>query len=169
MSRELRFQSADDFLAFSKACKRAGRKDLRKELNKGLREAVKPLLPGAAEALAQDMPEGPLTDRALRVRQVVQVTTGKDPGVRVGVPYVKRAQGGEHGGLGASNARLLNLHGQLRHPFFGDRDKWFNTPIPAALGWYGRYYSTHTDGIRAKLDDVLQFVADEIVKEAQRG
>jgi hypothetical protein len=167
MSRELRFQSADDFLAFSKACKRAGRKDLRKAITKGMQEAVKPLLPGAAEALAQTMPtrSDDLRERAGKVRQVVQVTTGRDPGVRVGVPYVPERKDG----LGASNARLLNLHGQLRHPFFADREKWFNTAVPGAVGWYARYYSTHTDGIRAKLDDVLQFVADEIVREAQRG
>jgi hypothetical protein len=166
MSRDLQFQSADDFLAFSKAMKNAGRKDLRKQLNKGLQEAVKPLLPGAAEALAQTMPtrSDELRERAGKVRQVVQVTTGRDPGVRVGVPYVRERKDG----LGASNARLLNLHGQLRHPFFGDREKWFNTPIPAAVGWYARYYSTHTDGIRASLDDVLQSVADQVVKEAQR-
>lgn len=168
MTRELQFQSADDFLAFSKALKRGGRKDLRKALTKGLQAGVKPLLPGAADAFAATMPSG-LEDRARHVRQVVQVTTGRDPGVRVGVPYGPRAKGGDHGGMGASNARLANLHGQIRHPLFGDREKWFNTPVPQAVDWYERYWSTRAESIRPALDRALQDVADQVVRESLRG
>lgn len=153
--------SADDFHRLSKALKNAGRTGLRKELHKGVRDAVKPLLPEARKELAAGLP-GPLRARGAKTRQVVQVKTGRNPGVTVAVRYGKRGAG-----LSASNARLLNRSGQVRHPVFGSRRVWANTPAPRSRGWFDDTYRRSAPTVTPVLVKAMERVADQIVREAR--
>lgn len=153
---------AEDFLKLSKALKEAGNKGVRRELNKGLQDAVKPLLPGAAERLAAALPSG-LQGRGRRVKQVVQVKTGRDPGVTVAVRYGKRGSGG----LGASNAQLANRQGLIRHPLYGNREKWFSTKAPGTQGWFDDYWREHAREALPASEKAMQHVIDKIVREAK--
>lgn len=166
MSDDFRVTGADDFLRLSKALKNAGRTELRKKLNQGLKQGVKPLTRQAQANLATAVPAR-LQSRAGKTMQVVQVRTGNNAGVRVVVPYKKRGAG-----LGASNARMLNRRGQIRRPVFADSTKtrkewtWVNQPVPSALGWFDKTYSGGATEVRPALERAMQDVVDEIVREA---
>lgn len=161
MSSDFELRGADQFLALSKALKDT-RPALRKELNKGIRDATKPLLPKAAEALAAGLPPR-LKARGRRVKQRVQVKTGNDPGVTIAVPYGRRGAGG----LGATNARLLNTRGQLRHPLYGNRERWYTTDAPAALGWFDQTYSSQAPSVLPGIERAVERVVEKIVREAR--
>ena len=152
---------ADDFLRLSKALKDVGDKEMRKALHKGLRDAVKPVMPDAEKRLADSLP---YLNRGKAVSQVVQVKTGRDPGITVGVRY---------GSKRASNAQLANSKGVFRHPVFADGDKtrkewrWVNQPVPDAEGWFDKTYQNAAPELRRGLERVLEDVADEIVRKAR--
>lgn len=152
-------RGADDFLRLSKALKAAGRTELRKELHKGLREGVKPVLPKAKKKLHDALPT-PLAKTAA-VRQVVQVKTGRDPGVTIAVRY---------GSKRASNAALANRKGIIRHPVFADDKKtrkewrWVNQDVPDAKGWFDETYREAAPQMRRALEAALGSVIDKIVR-----
>lgn len=163
MTVDVSFAAVEQFLSLSKAMKNAGQTELRKDLHRGVAAAVKPLLPEAQQALAGGLPAS-LAARGSRVKQVVQVRTGNDPGVTVGVRYGKRGTG-----LGASNARMANLHGVIRHPLFGDREHWFNTRVPGAEGWFDRTYGGAAPRSRAAIEQVMEDTVRRIIEEARHG
>lgn len=149
-------RGADDFLRLSKALKAAGRAELRKELHKALRAAVKAHTPKAESALAEHLPY--LRGRQKAVTQAVQVKTGRDPGVTVGVRF---------GSKRSSNARLANREGRFRHPVFGNRSTWVDQPVPGAKGWFDRVWEESAPEVRDQLEKAIQDVAEKVVREAK--
>jgi hypothetical protein len=83
--------------------------------------------------------------------------------VSVGVQYGKRGSGG----MGASNARLANTKGVIRHPLFGDRSRWYSTKVPGSLRWFDDYYTEHARDVLPGLEQAMQTVIDGIVKKAK--
>lgn len=163
MTVNLEVNGADQFLQLSKALKEGGQAELRKQLHTGMRQAAKTLLPQATQALADALPAG-LAARAAKTKQVVQVKTGGDPGITIGIRYGDRGRG-----MGASNVRRANNQGVIRHPLFGDRDFWFNTPVSAATGWFDRTYLQSAPVVRPQLEQAMQNVVETIIREARRG
>jgi hypothetical protein len=164
----LELRGADGFLRLSKALKQAGQVELRKKLHKGMRDAVKAYKPKAEEALGAVLPSG-LQGRA-KVRQTIRVRTGGDPGVSVVVPYGKRSRSG----LGASNARMLNNQGMIRHPMFADSDLerkqwwWLNQDIGDGTGWFDDVWRASSPKVRRELELQIQAVLDGIAREVGR-
>lgn len=154
-------RGTDQFLRLSKALKQAGHTDLRKRLHKGLRDAVKQVMPEAEQRLAEQLP---YLKRGKSVNQVVQVKTGNDPGVTVGVRFGSRR---------STNARLANTKGVFRHPVFADGEKtrkewaWVNQSVPGAKGWFDKTYMEAAPDIRLQIEAVMGDVLDEIVREAE--
>jgi hypothetical protein len=142
---------ADQFLRLSKALKNAGKKRLRTELNKGLREGVKKAMPDAERRLAEALPYS----SGKPVTQVVQVKTGRDPGVTVGVRFGSKRH---------SNAVLANREGQIRHPVF-KTGAWVSQPVPAK-GWFDETYANAAPLIRPALEAVLEDIAQKVIREA---
>lgn len=163
MTDDFSIRGAENFLRLSKALKETGEKELRKELHTGMRNAVKPLLPKAAQALATGLPPR-LKGRGAKVKQVVQVKTGRDPGVSIAVPYGKR----NAGGLGASNARLVNARGVVRHPLYGNRQRWCSTPAPGAQGWFDETYTTRARTVLPDVERAVERVAGQITRRVGR-
>lgn len=165
MPADFEIRGAEDFLKLSKALKQAGHTQLRKELHAGMRKAVKAHMPKVREVLAEDLPSG-LQNRA-NVKQNIRVKTGRDPGVTVVVPYGKR----NRNGLGASNARMLNREGQIRHPVYADPEKtrkewrWVNQSIPGA-GWFDKTWLDSAPEVRRALEAVMADVIRKITREA---
>lgn len=151
---------ANDFLRLSKALKEAGEKELRKQLHKGLRDAVKKVMPDAERKLAEHLPYL----RGKAVNQVAQVKTGRDPGVTVGVRYGSRR---------STNARLANSKGVVRHPVFADGEKtrkewaWVNQAVPGAKGWFDQTYLNAAPEIRRAIEAAMQNVIDEVARRAK--
>ncbi len=154
-------RGADQFLRLSKALKEAGHADLRKRLHKGLRDAVKQVMPDAERKLAEQLP---YLKRGKAVNQVAQVKTGRDPGITVGVRFGSRR---------STNARLANSKGVFRHPVWADGDKtrkewaWVNQAVPGAKGWFDKTYMEAAPDIRLQIEAVMGDVLDEIVREAK--
>lgn len=148
---------ADDLQRLSKALKGV-EPELRKALNKGVREAVRPAQKQAAAALADGLPA---KLKRKKPTQRVQNRTGREPGVKVVVPF---RRGGK--GMGAANARLANRTGEIRHPLFGNRDAWYSTPVPQARGWFDRTYSDAAPDIRRGIEAAMEDVAREVVRKA---
>lgn len=159
MPADFAITGADSFLKLSKALKAAGETELRKQLHKSLRDATKPLTKKTQAKLAESVPAA-LRSRAGKTKQAVQVSTGRDPGVRVLVRYGKRGTG-----LAASNARLLNQGKGIRHPLFGDRDHWYTTPAPAAEGWFDDTLTKEAPDVRRELERGLNDFAAQLARQ----
>ena len=154
-------RGAEQFLQLSKALKAAGETELRKKLHKGLRDAVKQVMPEAEQKLAEQLP---YLKRGKAVNQVVLVKTGRDPGVTVGMRYGSRR---------STNARLANSKGVFRHPVFADGEKtrkewrWVDQPVPGAKGWFDKTYLNAAPKVRKHIEDAMQDVIDEVVRRAK--
>lgn len=155
MADDYTVRGAEEFLRLSKALKHAGRTELRKELNKGMRRAAKPLIPKArAEALKRLPSKGGLAKQVAREPMRVQVRTGRNPGVRI---VVGRKRGG---------ARGAN-RGSIRHPVFGNRQVWVTQPVPP--GWFDEPLSDSAPAVRRDLERALHDIAEQVVRETRRG
>jgi hypothetical protein len=146
-------RGAGDFLKLSKALKAAGRTEMRKELNKRLRVAAKPLIPEARAEARRTLPQaGGLADQVARAPMRVQVRTGQQAGVRIVV------------GKDRSGARAAN-QGLIRHPVFGNREKWVAQQVPS--DWFDRPMQQSAPRIRPELEKAIQSVLDDIVRGAK--
>lgn len=146
---------ADQFLALSKALKHAGRTELRKELNKAMRDGAKPLIPKArAEAFKRLPQRGGFARQVSKEPARVQTRTGRDPGVRVVV-------GKKRGGAQAAN------RGVIRHPVFGNRNVWVNQPVPP--GWFDDTMQANAPEIRKALQQGIEDVAAKVIREVEGG
>lgn len=156
---DIKVQGADDFLRLSKALKAAGEKELRKGLHKGLRQAVAKHKPTVAEGLAAALPSG-LSGRGANVKQAIQVKTGKNPGVTVGIRYGKAGRG-----LGAANAKLVNASGAIRHPAFS-RSRWVTQSVGGS-GWFDEGWRKAAPELREELVAVLEDIANQVVRKVR--
>ena len=151
---DFQIKDSGDFLKLSKALKKAGRTELRKELNKGLKNGAKPLIPKTREEARSTLPQGGgLADTVARSPMRVQVRTGAaTAGVRVVV------------GNSRSGARAAN-RGQIRHPVFGNRDAWVTQKVPRE--WFDRPMRLGAPLVRPALEQAMQRVIDDIVRGAR--
>lgn len=141
---------ADQMLRLSKALKAAGRTELRKELNKGLRKATKPLIAQTRVAALATLPyRGGLAAQVAREPQRVQVKTGRDPGVRIVV-------GQKRGGAQAADA------GSIRHPVFG-RDEWVEQSVTP--GWFSDTLDEQAEGVLPDLEEAVEKVMSDVVQQ----
>lgn len=153
MADDFEIHGADQFLALSKALKHAGRTELRKELNKRIRVAAKPLIPKArAEAMARLPQRGGLAKQVSKEPMRVQTRTGRDPGVRIVV--------GKRGG----GARQAN-RGRLRHPVFGNRERWVTQQVKP--GWFDDPMAASAPDVRRGVEAAMQSIVDDIVREVR--
>lgn len=151
MPDDFAVQGADQFYELSKALKHAGKTELRKELNKAMRDGAKPLIPKArAEALKRLPQRGGLAKQISKEPARVQTRTGKDPGVRVVV-------GKKRGGARSAN------RGVIRHPVFGNRDVWVDQPVPP--GWFDDPMRASAPEIRKALAQGIEDVAAKVVRD----
>lgn len=101
--------------------KYAGKRDLRRALYRNLNIAATPLLEDVKREAAATLPKsGGAADRVAGANYKSRVLPGNNPGVRL--------TGAEVGGAKV-NLKKINA-GVLRHPLFGDREHWYDTPVP---------------------------------------
>lgn len=138
-------RDADDFLALSKACKRQA-PELRKELNRGLRSAARPLISKTREAFRADLPKrGGLNLEIARRPLRIKVATGADPGISVVAAK--------------TDARLDD--GRLVHPVFGRRPSVVQQ-VPSGL--FSGTLERESPAVIEPLNDVLQDFADRLAR-----
>lgn len=153
MADDFAIHGAEEFLRLSKALKAAGRVEMRKQLNQGLRDGAKPLIPQARAAARRELPhEGGLAELVARAPMRVQVRTGvRTAGVRVVV------------GKNRSGARAAN-RGLIRHPVFGNREVWVNQKVPS--GWFDDTMRAGAPVVRPALERAITNTLEQIVREA---
>lgn len=159
---EFRVNGADKFLAVSKALKAAGETGLRKELNKSIRDAAKPLIPKTRAAAKASLPQrGGLAALVAKAPQRVQVRTGqKTAGARIVVGKNRRSAG----------ARAAN-RGTIRHPVFADGNKtrdqwtWVNQEVDA--GWFDETLEAEADSVLPAVEKAIEDMAERIVRKGR--
>jgi len=148
VSADFEVTGAAQLLRLSKALKNAGELELRKELNRGIRAAAKPLIGQARAEARRRLPQrGGLAQRVGRQPARVTVKTGQTPGVQIVV--------GKKGLAAAADA------GVIRHPVFG-RGPFVSQQVPK-----GAFTDTFRDGaptvlpeIEAAMERVAQTIVD---------
>jgi hypothetical protein len=144
---DVEVHGADAFLALSKHLKAIGETELRKELHRGLRQAAKPIIQAQKEAAARDLPQrGGLAKRVARSRITASVKTGRDPGVSI------------------KTRRTSTDTGRLRHPVFGNRERWVTQTVDK--GWFSEtpYEAGRVADVRREIERVLVDVAQEVAR-----
>jgi hypothetical protein len=136
----------------SRALREAGNKELRKELNRGLRDATKPLTAAARQNYVKRVPtRGGLSKRASRAR----MTTQRRGGANASIAIVAKGRGVD---LQAIDSGLL------RHPVFQSR----RNPDPP---WVVQRITAHsfsdamiegTPAAHREIEAALQRVTDKI-------
>lgn len=155
MVADVTLTGADGFLKLSKALKGAGSGAMRKELNKRLKAAAKPVIEQSrAEALRTLPQRGGYAVLVARAPQRIQVRTGaRTAGVRVIVARDK------------SSARRAN-RGLIRHPVFGNRDVWVDQQL-ATSGWFDGPAQAALPEMREAAEKAMQSIVDDIVRGAK--
>lgn len=154
VASDFEVNGADRMLAVSKALKAAGETGLRKQLNKGLRDGAKPLIPKARSAARAKLPQsGGLADQVAREPIRIRVKTGRDPAVSVVI-------GKRRGGAIATNK------GVIRHPVFGRPGSFVSQQVPSARGWFDDEMEREAPSVRPELERVINDMAEQIVRDA---
>lgn len=160
MSDDMELAGGEAFYRLSKALKAAGDGDLRKELNKGLRAAGKPLIKDTrAEALRILPKRGGLAKLVAKEPQRVQVRTGATTaGVRIVV-------GKKRGAARAAN------RGLIRHPVFASHDlarkEWAWVAQRVKPGWFDATLAGKgPDVVKPELQAAIQSVVNQVVARA---
>ena len=136
-------KGANDFLVLSKKLKAAGETGLRRDLNKGLQRAARPLARAAKEEAGAVFPRRGGLNEIMRRRQVVvRTSTGaKTAGVRIVALKIDR--------------RVDEL-GMIRHPVFGNREKWVSQYVPAAKGYFTNLMREQVPAVRREVLGALR-------------
>lgn len=114
---------AEQLAALSKRLKEAGEKGLQRELNKGIREAVEPFREAVRQSALNKLPrKGGLAQRV--ADQVVPRPRKVNNSKGVGLRLIATGRQGMRS-LAALDA------GKIRHPVFGDTEKWVSQLVQA--------------------------------------
>lgn len=143
-----------DFLALSKALKKAGEGGLRKELNKGLRLAAKPVIADVKEAFVRELPhKGGLGSFIAGKNTRIVTLTGRDPGVQIRV---------------AKQDPRMETEGRLVHPVFGVRKqdgKRVTVVQHVKPGIVGKQLDQSAPKVAHELEQVIQDMYRQIIRE----
>jgi hypothetical protein len=146
MADDFAIRGADDMLRLSKHLKALGETGLRKDLNRGLRNAAKPVIKAQRSAARRDLPQrGGLARQVGRASLRAQVRTGSEPGVRIVAK-----------GTDASQTDA----GRVRHPVFGKRRVFVEQQVKG--GWFSETPKTQVAAVRREVQAVMQDVASRI-------
>lgn len=156
MADDFRVDGAEQMFALAKSLKAAGEKDLRRELNRRMRAAAKPLIPKTRAAARSVLPtRGGLADSVAKAPQRVSVRTtrAKSAGVTMVV--------GKRRGSGARSAD----EGTIRHPVFGQG--WVDQPVTP--GWFTGTLEREADSVLPAVRDALRDVANGVIRETKKA
>lgn len=144
-------QGADKFLKVSKALKAAGENGLRKELNKAMQSAAKPLIPKVRDAARAKLPTtGGLNERMARKPYRAQTRTGaKTAGVRI---------------VGTKLDPRVDKQGRVAHPVFGRPNSTVVQQVPEAKGYFSETLAREGSAVRDELVRTLDDFVDRIVR-----
>lgn len=144
-----------NFQRASKALKAAGDKQLRRELHKGVKKAARPLIGQAKAAARQQLPKaGGLNKRVAGSPMRTKVSTGRNRyGVRIEVVGVR------------GRAARASNRGMIRHPVYGNRERWVNQRVPK--GWFDSTMRASAPAVRKEVQAAIDRTLREIVRRGR--
>jgi hypothetical protein len=117
-------------------------KDLRRELNRGLKDAAGQMIPVARDAARGSLPQtGGLADRVASAPMRISVTTGR---VRIMAKGMDRR----------------SETGRLRHPVFGNREVWVTQQIKPH--WFTERMRERAPQVRRELVEAMDRIARKV-------
>ena len=142
-------RGAEEFLALSKRLKAAGETGLRKELNKAVRTAAKPLIPKVKAAARAQLPSrGGMNEHYVRKRYRVQARTGQNTaGVRIASPKTDPR---------------VDATGRIAHPVFGRPKSRVVQQVPRARGFFSETIKGDAPAVRQVLIETVDSFAQRI-------
>ena len=149
--------AASELEALAFRLRRAGDTELLREVTKAMRDAVVPVEGEIRAGLDPHLPKRYAEELDADVRIGTNVRTGeRDPGVAItGAPLLKTRK-----------LRYLDA-GELTHPLFGDREKWYTQKLPSVVpGWFTGPAEAAGPRVRDGIERALADVADRAVKGA---
>lgn len=162
---DVQVKGAEDFARVSRDLRKAGRGDLRKQMNKQIRAEARPTVAALKSAVLSVETEVPgakrpargarSTNLRVRIARAIQVkltTSGWRSGVRIRVDGTK---------LGEQRAlpKALDSPRGWKHPVFGDRNVWV---AQRGEPWWGVTIEPRVPGMRRRMQDVIERVARQI-------
>lgn len=166
-------EGARELEALAARIKAVGDNDLRKELLRGIRAAVKPLPVAIKAAARSDLPQsGGLAAQIGRSSIVSRTRTSasrkSEPGVRlIGQKERDASKAARKGKTGNAKppSRFMDFasidRGWIRHPLFGNRERWFSQQIKP--GFWTETINARADDVQRDLVQVLDDVAEKII------
>jgi hypothetical protein len=151
MSADLSVNGAAALAAFAARCKAAGDERLMAGVRKGIVHAVAPLAAAVRAEIPHTMPSGytPTLAAAVRTR-----TTTRTSGGSATVTLTLWAEGKSR------RRRVVALNrGQLRHPLFGNRKRWYVTRVTPGF-WSRPIAAGKRDAVRATATALDEVAAD---------
>jgi len=145
VAAEFSVRGSEKLAALSRALKGAGN-DLRRELDRGLDRAVKPLTGKVRESAPRFLPNRYAAELLPTLK--FGVTHRPD---RVTLSAKAATRRGKPRSLAALN------RGRLRHPLYGDRSHWLNQPVKP--GFWDTPLLAGRDEVRDELLKVMDAVA----------
>lgn len=156
-------------------------KALKKELNKRIKDATKPIvsdMQANARSLAFTKNSGARARRTAGLTKTGRVRKGKGlrtslaAGIKTEISYRSGAGAGVRIRLKSSDTEVnqlgaaLNRRGKIRHPLFGNTDYWYDTTASNAKDWFYRPVDKHraqvVAGVKEAIDDTLRQIARDI-------
>lgn len=144
---DLKVVGASELRRVARNIKEVGDKDLKRELHRGLNRAVKPLkLAVKAEALHR-MPSGyaPVLTGSLKVGSSIRAA---------GAIKIRASAKGKRDNR---DLRALDERGSLKHPLYGNRNRWYTTRIRP--GFFTDPLVKGAHQVRAEVVQVINRVA----------
>jgi hypothetical protein len=154
MPSNIRLHSNKDLLAFKRHVGSVD-KGMRRKLNKGLREAVKPTLQHARSAVMRFPSHGTHHTGLRRAVANSLAITAAGGRVAIQIRHSKLPEGKEN-----LPNRMEGIGGPWRHPVFGDRETWVTQP---SYPWF--YPTMRAD--RPQVEKSINEVIDAIAKELE--
>jgi len=153
--------AATEFAALAYALREAGEKGLKRELDKALNDAARPVAKviGNVGHLKDYMPDAYAGILAPDLRVSVRKrSTGENPGVTIAASAP--TAGGRPSRRGRNIPRLNR--GVLAHPLFGDRERWFYQADGVTAGFFDRPVEEARPAVRRQIEQALARVRDKI-------
>lgn len=144
---DVRVTGADKLVTLGRQLRKAGQKDLSKELRAALKDATVPVKVAIRQNALETMPKrGGLNEAMAKSRIKVQVrTSGKLAGVRL---------------INKTHDTRLDSQGRLRHPVFGNRKKWAEQRVTP--GWFTSPATRAATGARVQLLLAIKRIEKEL-------
>lgn len=142
----LQVRGAEQLGDVARELRRVADKDLRKQMNRGLRQAAKPLIADTRKYAREHLPKhGGLNERVARSKFRTKIRTGANPSIRITAT-----------GLDAR----LNSQGRVRHPVYGNRRTWVQQRV--APFWFDTPMRRGAPHVRRALTAVLDDVTKQL-------